>query len=285
MLKKLTQFYYPKTVAEASKYLKSTTETTAIIAGGTSEKLRNSASIDALVDITKIKGLNFLTADSKSIKLGATTPMQEVYKSKLSGVSGELLKNCAGKIGSTLLRNSITVGGNISAIFPWSDFPVALMALDATVTCDNGKTQRTLPISEVVESKAGDFLKAGELVTEITIPAYKAGTGAAFAKMAKTTNDYALITVATRLTLANGKIADAKVAVNAITVAPVYCKEAQKMLVGEKPSAALFEKAAAKAVKELKVRKDYRATDEYRKEVCEVMVRRSLEESLEKASK
>jgi CO/xanthine dehydrogenase FAD-binding subunit len=94
-----------------------------------------------------------------------------------------------------------------------------------------------------------------------------------------------LITVASRITIAGGKIEEARLAVNAITAQPVRCEEAEKLLVGKKPDAELLAEAAKKAVAGLKVRKDYRATEEYRKEVCEVMIRRSLEESIAKAAK
>ncbi len=285
MLKNLTQFYYPKTVAEAREYLKNTELKTAVIAGGTSQALRNNNNIEALVDITKIEDLCCLRKDSKYIGLGATTPMQEVYKSNFSGVSGSLLKLCAGKIGSTLLRKSITVGGAVGAIFPWSDFPVALLALDAKVICENGETQRAVSILEVVKSKAGHFPKKEEIITEIRVPNYTNSTGASFIKMSKTSNDYALISVATRLTMDKGTIKEARIALNALTLRPERFLDAEKLLVGKKPTKGVLKKAAAQVINKAKLRKDFRASDEYRKEVGKVLILRSLEESLKMAKK
>lgn len=285
MLKKLTQFYYPKTVEDACSQLANAKEKISVLAGGTSEALRNDSTIEALVDLSKIKELSFIKSDSSSISIGAATPVQDIYKSDLSGVSGELLKTAAGKIGSTLLRNAITAGGNLVALFPWSDLPAAYMVLDAEVVCRKGKPKRTVPVINLINSKPASFLTKGEIVAEIKVPVFKKGTGASFAKMSKTSNDYSLITVASRITIAGGKIEEARLAVNAITAQPVRCEEAEKLLVGKKPDAELLAEAAKKAVAGLKVRKDYRATEEYRKEVCEVMIRRSLEESIAKAAK
>ena len=92
MLKKLTQFYYPKTVEDACSQLANAKEKTSVLAGGTSEALRNDSTIEALVDLSKIKELSFIKSDSSSISIGAATPVQDIYKSDLSGVSGELLK-------------------------------------------------------------------------------------------------------------------------------------------------------------------------------------------------
>lgn len=286
MLKKLTRFYYPKTIEEACLNLGSTEHKTAIIAGGTSEALKQDNSIEALVDISNVKELSYISKDSVFFRIGAGTPVQDIYKSKmLSGPAGDLLKTAAGKIGSTLLRNSITAGGNLAAIFPWSDMPVIYMALDAEVVCRKGKPKRTVPVQTIIDQKAQKFLAKDEIIAEIAIPMYGKGTGTAFSKLTKTTNDYSMVTLATRLTIKSGKVEQARMAVNAITASPVRCLEAEKMLEGKIATPELIAEAAKKAASTVSVRKDFRASREYRQEVLEVMLRRALEEALEKAGK
>lgn len=286
MLKKLTRFYHPKTIEEACLFLGNNEHKTAIIAGGTSEALRQDNSIEALVDISNVKELSYITKDSVYFRIGAGTPVQDIYKSKfLTGATGDLLKTAAGKIGSTLLRNSITAGGNLAALFPWSDMPIVYMALDAEVVCRKGKPKRTVPVQTIIDKKAPQFLATAEIIAEIAVPMYGKGTGTAFAKLVKTANDYAMITIATRLTLKSGRVDQARIAVNAITASPVRCLEAEKVLAGQKPTAELIAEAAKKAADSLTIRKDFRASREYRKEVFEVMVRRALTEALEKAGK
>lgn len=286
MLKKLTRFYHPKTIEEACLNLGNGELKTAIIAGGTSEVLRQDNSIEALVDISNVKELSYISKDSVFYRIGAGTPVQDIYKTPaLTGPSGNLLKAAAGKIGSTLLRNSITAGGNLAAMFPWSDLPVVYMALDAEVVCRKGKPKRTVPVQTIIDKKASQFLAAAEIIAEIAIPMYGKGTGTAFAKLAKTANDYSMITIATRLTTRSGKVDQARIAVNAITAGPVRCIEAEKLLEGQKPTAELIAAAAKKAADSITIRKDFRASREYRKEVFEVMVRRALTEAHEKAGK
>lgn len=286
MLKKLTQFYHPKTIEEACLFLGNKEQKTAIIAGGTSEALRQDNSIEALVDISQVKELAYINKDTAFFRIGAGTPVQDIYKSAaLTGPSGDLLKTAAGKIGSTLLRNSITAGGNLAAIFPWSDMPLVYMALDAEIVCRKGKPKRTVPVQTIIDQKAPQFLDKAEIIAEIAIPCYGKGTGTSFAKLVKTANDYSMATVATRLSIKNGLIEQARIAINAITASPVRCLEAEKMLTGQKPGAELLAAAAKKAADSLTIRKDFRASREYRKEVCEVMIRRALSEALEKAGK
>ncbi|MBP5469781.1 MAG: FAD binding domain-containing protein, partial [Candidatus Riflebacteria bacterium] len=149
MLKKLTQFYHPTTIEEACKLLAK--PKTAVIAGGTAEALRKDDSLEALVDITHIKELSHLEQDASDIKIGATTTVQEIYKSdKLKGMSGTFLKQVAGTVAATALRNTITAGGNLAAQLWWSDLPVAYLVLDAEVVCHTGKPKRTVSVVQII---------------------------------------------------------------------------------------------------------------------------------------
>ena len=286
MLKKLTRFYYPKTIEEACLHLGNKEQKTVLIAGGTSEVLRSDNSIEALVDLSKVKELCYIRQDSAYIHIGAGTPVQDIYKSKdLKGPSGELLKTAAGKIGSTLLRNSITAAGNLAGLFPWSDLPPVYMVLDAEVVCRKGKPKRTLPVQRFIDTRAAQFLSEAEIISEIMIPIYGKGTGVHFAKFAKTSNDYAMISLAIRLTQKSGRIEQARIAVNAITATPTRCREAESVLEGQKATPELFAAAAKKAVAGITVRRDIRASSDYRREVLEVMVRRGLQEAFAKTGK
>ncbi len=284
MLKKLTQFYHPTTIEEACKLLAK--PKTAVIAGGTAEALRKDDSIEALVDITHIKELSHLDQDASTIKIGATTTVQEIYKSqKLKGMSGNFLKQVAGTVAATALRNTITAGGNLAAQLWWSDLPVAYLILDAEVVCRLGKPKRTVSVVQIINDTPAKFLKKGEIISEIHVPCFGNNTGCDFRKQIKTHHDYPTITAATRITLKNGMISEARIACNAVTPFPFRCQEAEKFLVGKKPTAENIEKAAEKAANSIKYREDYRASKEYRQEVFQVMVRRSLEASVEAAKK
>ena len=283
MLKKLTQFYHPTTIEEAYKYLSK--PKTAIVAGGTAEALKKDDTIEALVDITHIDEISYLSQDASTVKIGATTTVQEVYKSKLTGITGNFLKNVAGAVAATPLRNTITIGGNLAALLWWSDLPVAYLALDAEVVCSEGKNKRTVPVVEIINKNPAKFLKKGEIISGIEVPCFEEKTGCDFRKQVKTHHDYPTVTVATRISLKNGMISEARIACNAITAQPFRCQEAEKMLVGHKPSTELIAKVAEKAAESIKIREDYRASKEYRQEIFQVYVRRSIEASIEAASK
>lgn len=280
MLKNLMSYYHPATVEDACKLLAQKGHRNVVIAGGTYLTTSKDEKIHGLVDLSKA-GLDYINVEVREIVIGAMTPVQDIYKDEeLQGASGHLLRAAAGAIGSTLLRNSITIGGNVASVFPWSDLPPALMALDATATIKKGRPKRTVAVEKMIEEGPRKFIDPDEIIKEFQVPVFPAGTGTAFHKFAKTRNDYSMITIAVRLSIKAGKIEDARIALNAITKKPIRHLEAEKTLIGQKPSSEVFANAAAVAARGLSVTNDFRASKEYRLEVLEVYTRRCLESAV-----
>ena len=284
MLKNLTQFFRPRTAGEVCNLLSTKDKKFWVLAGGTTLGVSDDKSIEGLIDL---KGLNlsYVRKTPSGFAIGATTPVQDIFKSTvLSGPAGELLRKAAGSIGSTPLRNSITIGGNIVGMFPWTDLPPALMALDASVVISDGKREQSVPVSKLYESTPRDILGNNQIVTEVLIPLYKGDTGVAFTKFAKTKNDYALITVAVRITRNGNSIREARIALNAISRKPQRCLESERDLQDGPLSQNKLEKVAKGALKGLVVTSDIRASKEYRTEILPVLVRRCLEEAVGQTS-
>ncbi|HOY67850.1 MAG TPA: FAD binding domain-containing protein [Candidatus Ozemobacteraceae bacterium] len=283
MLKHLTQFYRPASVEEACALLAARDSRNVALAGGTTIAAVNDTTIEGLVDLSGLD-LSYVRRTSDGYVIGATTPVQDIYKSPvLTGPAGQLLRSAAGKIGSTLLRHSITAGGNLVALFPWSDLPPALLVLDAQAVCRRGVPKRTVAVKNMIETGPRHYLQTGEILTEIQVPEFGLGTGVAFRKLSKTKNDYALITVAVRITLQGEEVKEARIALNAV------CKKAQRRLDAEKqlenmvPTPDRIASAAAAAVRDLDMTTDFRASREYRQEVLPVLVRRCIDEALHQA--
>ena len=284
MLQNLTHFFHPSSVEEACALLNDTAQRNVALAGGTWLAGCKDGSIEGLVDLRSLN-LSYLRQEATEIIIGAMTPVQTIFKAdSLSGPSAELLQTAAGRIGSTLLRNSITIGGNVVSVFPWSDLPPVLLVLDASLTCRKGRPKRTFPVETLYVEGVRAALHKNEIVTEFRIPAFTAkGTGTAFQKFAKTANDYALTSVAARLTLKGAVIEEARIALNGVVKRPQRLPAAEALLTGQKPTDDLLAQAAKRAIVGLEPTADFRATAEYRLEITEVLVRRALEEALTKA--
>lgn len=284
MLRNVTHFHRPATIEEACNLLSSPECNNVPLAGGTYLAESSDSSIQGLVDLSGLD-LNFIRETNDGYAIGAMTPVQDIYKSTLlKGPTGHLLKSAAGHIGSTLLRNSITAGGNLVNVFPWSDLPPALLALDAEVQIRKGIPKRTVPVQTLLEKHPRQFLEKSELVTEIHVPAYGATTGTSFIKFAKTTNDYSLITVAIRISVLQGLVRDVRIVISGCTKKPLRRLEAEGILKGQTPTTERLAAAANRASQNIDLTNDFRASKEYRSEILPVLIRRGLEEALRQIS-
>ena len=138
----LKLFHYPKSVPEACSLLRED-EGAKIIAGGTALALTKLQKVHALVDISRL-GLEYIKTETDGKHIGATTSAQTLATSvTLRQIAGGILSTAAAGIGSRPIRNQVTIGGNVVQLYPWSDLPAALIALDATVKiAPNGPPRR-----------------------------------------------------------------------------------------------------------------------------------------------
>ncbi|MBF0408577.1 MAG: FAD binding domain-containing protein [Candidatus Riflebacteria bacterium] len=284
MLKNIKNYYIPETIEKACALTAADNARNVVLAGGTHLGVIEDSSIDGLVDLKKLSLAGIKHSDNK-ICIGSMTTIQQILKnSQMKCSSGKLLIKCASRVGSTLLRNSITLGGNCTAVFPWSDFPPAMLVLNAQFVLSNGKSERIISADDFYKTRPTDVLKKGEILSEIRIPEGTKGSGISFHKVSKTKNDFSLITVAVTMKISSDStVEDVKIALNAVTKKPSRCTAAEEMLKGKKADEKLFAEAACKAAEGIDFTSDFRASREYRQEVLPVYLRRCLTEAAEMA--
>ena len=131
-----------------------------------------------------------------------------------------------------------------------SDMAVALMAYDAVVHVQGTLGARQIPLKDfyVLPQDRPDIenvLKPGDLVTHVALPARPAGERAFYLKLRdRASYEFALVSAAVAVTLAQGKIASARLALGGVGTRPWRVPEAEQVLVGQAPSEAAFRSAA-----------------------------------------
>jgi len=137
-----------------------------------------------------------------------------------------------------------------------SDFCVALAALDARVHVTSAKGPRVIPVGEF-HRLPGDrpdidtTLQPGELVTHLHVPLNRFAAHGTYLKVRdRASYAFALVSVAAALELApDGSVVDARLALGGVAHKPWRNVHAERLLVGELPTASLF-LAVARAVLE-----------------------------------
>jgi len=153
------------------------------------------------------------------------------------------------------------------AVHP-SDLAPALIALDAKVVTSGS---RTIEIEKFFDVKqpGNTVLNAGEIVTEIQVPALPAGAKSAFLKMAvRKSIDFPIVNVAVR---AGGSSAP-RIALNAVAPKPYRATKAEAALTGKPINEANATAAGDAAVADAK---PMEAT-KYKVQIAKTLVKRAL---------
>jgi xanthine dehydrogenase YagS FAD-binding subunit len=131
-----------------------------------------------------------------------------------------------------------------------SDMAVAMMVYDGVVHVQGASGERQIPLMEfyVLPQDRPDIenvLEPGDLVTHVTLALRPPGERAAYLKLRdRASYEFALVSAAAAVTLSQGKIAGAHLALGGVGTQPWRVPEAERALIGQSPSEAVFRNAA-----------------------------------------
>ena len=131
-----------------------------------------------------------------------------------------------------------------------SDLCVPLVALDALVHVQATDGRRAIPLTQFYRVPGDrpdveNVLAHGELITAIEIPLLPAGARSEYLKVRdRASYEFALTSAAVALTIEDGVIAEARVALGGIGTIPWRAHAAEEVLIGAGASTSLFRAAA-----------------------------------------
>jgi len=279
-------YLFPASVEEALEMLASYGGQARLVAGGTDlilELQEGRRQVEALVDITRIPGLDAIELDNGMITLGAAVTYRQVIDSPLLQARAAVLVEASRKVGSPQIRNVGTLVGNVVNAMPAADGAIALFALEAELEIASPDGRRWVPIEELYEGPGRSKVDPSrEMVTAIRFPALDENQGSAFERLARRKAlALPVLNVAVVITLDDGRFRDARIAMGPVAPTPFRARGAEKALRGMPSSSETIQRAAKVAAGEARPRSSLlRASAAYRKEVLAVLVRRALERAL-----
>jgi len=285
---KLPQVEYeaPTTVAEAVDLLAEHTDEASVLAGGQSLipllalRLAHPA---VLIDINGIDELSGVSATNGWVAIGATTREYVAEESGTLADAVPLLAAALPLIGHEAIRNRGTIGGSLAHADPAAELPAVARALDAEFVVRGQSGERIIPAAGWFEGYLTTSRGPDELLVEVRFPAAGPGTGISFQEVARRHGDFAIVGLAASLTLTGGTISDARLAFAGMSDVPVRAGGAEDLLVGEAPSAELFDEAARRATDDMDPPADLHGSSDYRKKVAAALVRRGLRAAADNA--
>lgn len=280
-------YFRPETVEEVVSLLMRYGEEAKILAGGTDLLvLMRSRSVvpRCVVDITRLPGLDYIKKEKPdTLKIGALATLRAVELSNLVKEEYPLLNEAVTRMANTQIRNMATVVGNICRASPSADTAPPLLALEASVEISGPDESRIVPLESFFTGPGETVLKPSEMVTEILVPKLRTNTGTAFLRATRVAADLAKVSVASVVVVEDGTCKVARIALGGVAPTPIRARAAEDLLMGNKLEDRVIEEAASLAVEESKPISDVRSTEEYRREICKVLVSRAIKTSLERA--
>jgi carbon-monoxide dehydrogenase medium subunit len=278
------QYHSPESLDEALSLLAELENVTPVI-GGTDLMIamRNGVSVPShVVDLNKISELNYVKEEEGIIRIGATATHAQVANSSFVSRVHSLVDSVS-RIGSPQIRNRGTITGNICNASPAADSAPPLLVHLAEVEIQSLTGKRVIPITDLFAGPKINSLEMGELLTEIRIPVPPAGSASSFMRIGRRKAfTLSVVSAAAYIQMEGETCTDAKVAFGSVAITPIRVPEAESLLPGSKLDEETV-KAASKAVYEaVKPITDVRGTAEYRKDMCPVLMRRAIDQCLER---
>jgi carbon-monoxide dehydrogenase medium subunit len=229
--------------------------------------------------------LSYIKDTKEGLKIGALTTHRAIEKSPVIKKKFGVLAEMERRLASIQTRNWGTIGGNLCHGDPAGDPAPVLIALKATLTTTSLKGKRNMPVEDFSLDYFETALQPGELLTEIQVPPPSPRSGTAYTKFNIIESDLATVSAAVSVTLAagDGVCQDARVALGASAPAPMRAKKAEAVLKGKKITDALLKEAGEAASAEAEPISDIQASEEYRRELVKILVRRVAKEALARA--
>jgi CO/xanthine dehydrogenase FAD-binding subunit len=236
-----------------------------------------------LVDISRIPRLAYVTESPQAITIGALTRHHQLETSPVIARHLPGLAHAMTHVAHLAIRNRGTIGGSLSHADPAAELPMMALLLDAELAIIASTGRRTIAARDFFLDALTVDLADGEIVTEIVLPKLPANTGWGFEEVARRSGDFALAAVAATLTLADGAIAQARIAMTGIGPTARRVREAEALLMGKRLDGGLAGKVIEAVRAGVNPETDLHASADYRRHLVGVLAGRAVAAAWQRA--
>jgi len=280
MSRNIPQWLAPTSLQEALALRAQLGDEATVVAGGTFIGILMNQKIiqpQALLSLRNVSELAFIEAsqdEGSSLRIGAMTTHRAVERSPLIRQEWPVLASTFSLVASPRVRNQATVGGVLADADYASDPPALLQALNARVVVRSEKSEREIPVEELIIGYYETSLYPDELLVEVRVPRNRERV--VYRKFrSRSSEDRPCVAVAAAQV--DGKL---RVVVGAVAEKPQYFPEICALAEGETGgyTRELVTEIGQRYAESIEPISDSRGSAAYRRRVIAVEVRRALEE-------
>jgi xanthine dehydrogenase small subunit len=274
------RWFSPRTTAELAALVEQHPDAT-LIAGATDVGLwvtKQHRALEVIISVGEVADLKTITEDADGIRIGTGVRYVDALPvlASLSGDLGAMVR----RLGSTQVRNSGTVGGNIANGSPIGDMPPALIALGATLQLRRGSETRQLPLEDFFIAYGRQDRRPGEFVEAVITPRPPAEAIVKIFKLTKRFDqDISAVCGAFVLTLEASVVKAARIAFGGMAATPKRALACETALIGQPWTPATVEAACAALDQDFQPISDMRASAAYRSLAAKNLLRKVLAET------
>lgn len=228
---------------------------------------------EKLIDISGIPSLKGIREEKGEIIINAGTTHYEIMRSDIIKRHLPFFTEAAGIIGDVQVRNRGTIGGSLANADPAADWPAPVLAAEAIIDVKGSGGDRSIPATEFFMGLFTTGLQPDEIITAIRLPVPEDGSKSAYFSFEQPASRFAIVGCAV-MRKANGKV---NIAFTGVADTPFRDREAEQALAGKDFDAASIDAAVNAAVNGVNVLGDHFASEEYRKHLVKVYLRKALQ--------
>jgi xanthine dehydrogenase small subunit len=234
--------------------------------------------LSRIIWLGRVKGLDAVSETTTSLSFGATVTHVRAHEA-LAGLDpdlGELMR----RFGSTQVRVSGTVGGNVANGSPIGDLPPALIALGAEVELRRGDETRRLPLEDFFIAYRKQDRRPGEYLRRLIVPKLRPSDHVRALKVSKRMDeDISSVMLACRITVEQDVVTEARLAFGGMAGTPKRALEAERALIGNPAGDGAVWRAASEALaRDFTPLDDHRASAAYRMQVARNLIIKAMAE-------
>jgi carbon-monoxide dehydrogenase medium subunit len=241
-----------------------------------------------LVDVTRIPGLDAIHVDNEFVEIGAAVTFSELRQHTYLQTHFHALVEAAASVGALDIQNVATWAGNLVQSMPAADGAIVALALDAQARIEDAENACWKPVAHLFAGPGCSTVDSTcEILTHIRFRIPTRPWGTAWKRIGRRDSlVLPILNCAVKLEFAEGRIADACIALGPVAPIPFRAVAAEEYLRGKLSEDAVFGQAARIAQAESHPRSSStRASREYRLAVLPDVVEETLSAAALRADK
>jgi aerobic carbon-monoxide dehydrogenase medium subunit len=243
------------------------------------------AAPSVLVDLRHVPGLGAINVDDSGVRLGARVRWRDIEDDDRLVTAHPLLREAVAHVGHYAIRNRGTIGGSLAHADPAAELPGVAVACDAEIVLMGTDGEQVVGAADFFTGSLSTVRQQADIITELRLPAWRAGRRWAFLEFAQRRGDFALAGIALFYDDDDRyRVCDAHVGVIGACDRPRRLPAVEAALNGRLLDDALMREAAAIAAQAVDPPTDPHADAAYRRGLVATLVERGLRAAQSRAS-